>query len=163
MADRQQFGANLWLVDEMYQEYLKSPDAVSETWQEFFSDYRPAWEPVNGERGRSGTAAPDARSANGAQARAGGDATRARDRGDRGDRPERDARPQRERDDRDRDGEQGAVPEGAKPLRGVAATIADNMVHSLGVPTATSIRVVPAKLLEVNRTILNNQLRRTRG
>ena len=32
-----------------------------------------------------------------------------------------------------------------------------------GVPTATSVRVVPAKLLEVNRTIVNNQLQRTTG
>jgi 2-oxoglutarate dehydrogenase E1 component len=37
------------------------------------------------------------------------------------------------------------------------------MEASLGVPTATSVRVVPAKLLEVNRTIINNQLLRTTG
>ena len=37
------------------------------------------------------------------------------------------------------------------------------MELSLGVPTATSVRVVPAKLLEVNRRILNNHLGRTRG
>ncbi len=37
------------------------------------------------------------------------------------------------------------------------------MEASLGVPTATSVRVVPAKLLEVNRTIVNNQLFRTTG
>ena len=35
------------------------------------------------------------------------------------------------------------------------------MEASLGVPTATSVRAVPAKLLEVNRQILNNQLART--
>jgi multifunctional 2-oxoglutarate metabolism enzyme len=37
------------------------------------------------------------------------------------------------------------------------------MEVSLGVPTATSVRDVPAKLLEVNRRIVNNYLRRTRG
>jgi 2-oxoglutarate dehydrogenase E1 component len=52
---------------------------------------------------------------------------------------------------------------GATPLRGAAGRIVSNMVASLGVPTATSVRVVPAKLLEVNRTIVNNQLRRTTG
>ncbi|MGH9059027.1 MAG: 2-oxo acid dehydrogenase subunit E2, partial [Acidimicrobiales bacterium] len=36
-----------------------------------------------------------------------------------------------------------------------------NMRASLEVPTATSFRVVPARLLEVNRRILNNQLSRT--
>ncbi len=59
----------------------------------------------------------------------------------------------------------GAVPEGAeaKPIRGVGARIVENMETSLGVPTATSVRDAPAKLLEVNRRIINNYLRRTRG
>jgi 2-oxoglutarate dehydrogenase E1 component len=37
------------------------------------------------------------------------------------------------------------------------------MEASLHVPTATSVRVVPARLLEVNRKVLNNYLARTRG
>ncbi len=37
------------------------------------------------------------------------------------------------------------------------------MESSLDVPTATSFREVPAKLLEINRRILNNHLRRVRG
>ncbi|MGH8980608.1 MAG: 2-oxoglutarate dehydrogenase E1 subunit family protein, partial [Acidimicrobiales bacterium] len=49
------------------------------------------------------------------------------------------------------------------PLRGAASRIAANMTASLSVPTATSVRTVPAKLLEVNRQILNNQLARTTG
>jgi 2-oxoglutarate dehydrogenase E1 component len=52
--------------------------------------------------------------------------------------------------------------EGA-PIRGAQARIVQNMEASLTVPTATSARAVPAKLLEVNRTILNNHLSRTRG
>jgi 2-oxoglutarate dehydrogenase E1 component len=48
-----------------------------------------------------------------------------------------------------------------RPLRGVHARIAENMEASLTVPTATSVRSVPAKLLEVNRQILNNHLGRT--
>ncbi|GIU86785.1 MAG: hypothetical protein KatS3mg009_1300 [Acidimicrobiia bacterium] len=50
-----------------------------------------------------------------------------------------------------------------QPLRGAAARIVANMEASLAVPTATSVRTVPAKLLEVNRQILNNHLARTRG
>ncbi len=58
-----------------------------------------------------------------------------------------------------------SVPEGeeASRIRGVGARIVENMETSLGVPTATSVRDVPAKLLEVNRKIINNYLRRTRG
>ena len=48
------------------------------------------------------------------------------------------------------------------PSRSAApARTVENMEASLGVPTATSVRAVPAKLLEVNRQILNNQLART--
>jgi hypothetical protein len=43
----------------------------------------------------------------------------------------------------------------------VQARIVENMEASLTVPTATSVRTVPAKLLEVNRQILNNHLGRT--
>ncbi|MEM7272886.1 MAG: multifunctional oxoglutarate decarboxylase/oxoglutarate dehydrogenase thiamine pyrophosphate-binding subunit/dihydrolipoyllysine-residue succinyltransferase subunit [Actinomycetota bacterium] len=50
-----------------------------------------------------------------------------------------------------------------EPIRGVAARIAANMEASLEVPTATSFREVPAKLLEINRRVLNNHLRRIRG
>ncbi len=48
-------------------------------------------------------------------------------------------------------------------MRGAAARIALNMEASLSVPTATSVRTVPAKLLEVNRAILNQHLARTSG
>jgi 2-oxoglutarate dehydrogenase E1 component len=54
-----------------------------------------------------------------------------------------------------------APPEEAEPLRGAAARQAQNMEASLAVPTATSVRTIPAKLLEINRAILNNQLART--
>ena len=55
------------------------------------------------------------------------------------------------------------APEGASPLRGVAARIAENMEISLEVPTATSVRVIPAKLLEENRRIINRYLANHRG
>jgi 2-oxoglutarate dehydrogenase E1 component len=45
----------------------------------------------------------------------------------------------------------------------VAARIAQNMEASLHVPTATSVRSVPAKLLADNRIVINNHLARGRG
>lgn len=48
-------------------------------------------------------------------------------------------------------------------LRGAAAAVVKNMSASLEVPTATSVRAVPAKLLIDNRIVINNQLKRTRG
>ncbi|MDO4792176.1 MAG: multifunctional oxoglutarate decarboxylase/oxoglutarate dehydrogenase thiamine pyrophosphate-binding subunit/dihydrolipoyllysine-residue succinyltransferase subunit [Buchananella hordeovulneris] len=48
-------------------------------------------------------------------------------------------------------------------LRGMAAKIVTNMEDSLSVPTATSVRTVPAKLLIENRAVINEYLYRTRG
>jgi 2-oxoglutarate decarboxylase len=47
-----------------------------------------------------------------------------------------------------------------EPIRGASARIVANMEASLEVPTATSFRQVPAKLLEVNRKIINGHLAR---
>ncbi|PSL06672.1 2-oxoglutarate dehydrogenase E1 component [Haloactinopolyspora alba] len=49
------------------------------------------------------------------------------------------------------------------PLRGAPARTAANMETSLEVPTATSVRAVPAKLLVDNRIVINNHLARSRG
>jgi multifunctional 2-oxoglutarate metabolism enzyme len=130
------FGPNDWLVEELYEQYRHDPSSVSEGWQEFFADYR-------GENGQA--AAPTAPEAPPADA------------GQRAPAPKAPA-PQK----------LAAGPPAAKgavatPIRGVAATLAKRMEESLAVPTATSVRVVPARLLEVNRRILNNHLARTRG
>ena len=50
-----------------------------------------------------------------------------------------------------------------QPLRGAPARVVTNMEASLGVPTATSVRAVPAKLLIDNRVVINNHLARSRG
>ena len=41
------------------------------------------------------------------------------------------------------------------PLRGPALRIAENMTASLGVPVATSQRVIPVKVIEENRRVIN--------
>lgn len=48
-------------------------------------------------------------------------------------------------------------------LKGPAARVVTNMEASLKVPTATSVRSVPAKLLIDNRVVINNHLTRGRG
>ncbi|MCU1420271.1 MAG: kgd, partial [Mycetocola sp.] len=48
-------------------------------------------------------------------------------------------------------------------LRGPAARVVANMEASLEVPTATSVRAVPAKLMVDNRIVINNHLARSRG
>src|ERR1700722_18115801 len=36
------FGANEWLVEELYQKYLADPGSVDRAWWSFFADYQPA-------------------------------------------------------------------------------------------------------------------------
>ncbi len=50
-----------------------------------------------------------------------------------------------------------------EPIRGVAARVVQSMEASLAVPTATSVRAIPAKLMIDNRTVINNHLKRGRG
>ncbi|NED08691.1 hypothetical protein G3I55_44515, partial [Streptomyces sp. SID6648] len=51
------FGANEWLVDEIYQQYLQDPSSVDRAWWDFFADYKP---------GAAGTADKPAPGASGA-------------------------------------------------------------------------------------------------
>src|ERR1700722_12709290 len=137
------FGPNAWLVDDMYDRFLADPDSVSESWREFFADYRPAPVPAPQPPAQSQAAAP-------AVPPPAGLATAVSD--ESASRPVRPVPAATERDK-----------EEATPLRGAASRIVTNMEASLAVPTATSVRTVPARLLEVNRLILNNQLARTTG
>ena len=139
------FGPNVWLVDEMYRRYQENPTAVGESWREFFEDYtpgrvkRPA-QPSDGDRGDGAAAKQDVGTPKPASA------------------------PTPEKHERTREpAERREVPEDATPLKGVAARIAENMQASLGVPTATSVRTIPAKLLEENRRVINRHLSQRDG
>ncbi|MCU1406695.1 MAG: multifunctional oxoglutarate decarboxylase/oxoglutarate dehydrogenase thiamine, partial [Glaciihabitans sp.] len=48
-------------------------------------------------------------------------------------------------------------------LKGMSKSLAANMDASLSVPTATSVRTIPAKLMIDNRIVINNHLKRARG
>ncbi|HWT01848.1 MAG TPA: multifunctional oxoglutarate decarboxylase/oxoglutarate dehydrogenase thiamine pyrophosphate-binding subunit/dihydrolipoyllysine-residue succinyltransferase subunit [Pyrinomonadaceae bacterium] len=54
--------------------------------------------------------------------------------------------------------EAAAAAENATPIRGGALKIVENMETSLGVPTATSNRRVPVKVLDENRRVINRYL-----
>ncbi len=145
-------GPNAWLVEEMHERFLSDPASVSASWQEFFADYRPP--------GRTGGAAPNpAQSAPGAPPNPAQSAPGAPPTGQAAPVPTTapvssapTAQPAAAAEETPGD-----------PIRGVGARIVTNMEASLAVPTATSFREVPAKLLEVNRNVINGYLGRTRG
>ena len=137
IADRtQDFGANSWLVEEMYERYCADQNSVSEAWREFFSDYRSA----------ATAAAPSS------------PAPAAATNGSAVTQPSVAASAPAPTPSTSAPAPVTAVLEGStlEPLRGVGAAIVANMEKSLSVPTATSFRNVPARLLEVNRKVIND-------
>ncbi|NNE11142.1 MAG: multifunctional oxoglutarate decarboxylase/oxoglutarate dehydrogenase thiamine pyrophosphate-binding subunit/dihydrolipoyllysine-residue succinyltransferase subunit, partial [Ilumatobacter sp.] len=142
------FGANSWLVEEMYEQYRADPDSVGESWQEFFEDYRSVSEPAHAHREptaspeTNGSGAPSEAPPAPAAAPAAPPAEAARPAPEPAPRPA--PKPAA-------DGE----PEPGELIKGVGAAIVRNMSASLEVPTATSFRNIPAKLLEVNRKVIN--------
>ncbi|MGH9120281.1 MAG: multifunctional oxoglutarate decarboxylase/oxoglutarate dehydrogenase thiamine pyrophosphate-binding subunit/dihydrolipoyllysine-residue succinyltransferase subunit [Acidimicrobiales bacterium] len=151
MADRRGAphvaGPNEWLVEEMYEQYLENPRSVSESWQAFFAE--------DGGDAQAGPDRPAPTTAAEAEAPAEPEPQ-----------PSAGVSPARPRPQvTETAPPAGAIgapapPPDAEPLRGAAARIVANMEASLKVPTATSFREVPAKLLEVNRRVVNGYLGR---
>jgi 2-oxoglutarate dehydrogenase E1 component len=133
-------GTNEGLVEDLYEQYRGDPASVPDRWREYFAAQ-------DRDNGQAASPAPTISTADGPTP----------------DGPTPDDRTPDDRtpDDRTPDDRTTDDADRSEPLRGVHARIVENMEASLTVPTATSVRSVPAKLLEVNRQILNNHLGRT--
>jgi multifunctional 2-oxoglutarate metabolism enzyme len=212
------FGANEWLVDEMYERYRQDPDSVDKAWWDFFRTFdsdsssstdgsgdsdgsgtargsggqssgqgqktgkaegptsseaprsqgngRPAPadpQPVAKEQQPSST--PKAKTPDAATTAAGSFAEAPAASGQTpastGQTPAT-AKPVPKEQPKKEQPSATDEPE-YKPMRGAAARTVANMEASLGVPTATSVRSVPVKLLWDNRIVINNHLARARG
>ncbi|MGW0827927.1 multifunctional oxoglutarate decarboxylase/oxoglutarate dehydrogenase thiamine pyrophosphate-binding subunit/dihydrolipoyllysine-residue succinyltransferase subunit [Streptomyces sp. NPDC002845] len=186
------FGPNEWLVDEIYQQYLQDPNSVDRAWWDFFADYKPgaAASPApagTAAAGAAGTtpaapAAPapaaPAKSAPAAQAPAAPAAPKPAPATPApapaapkpaAAAPAAPAKPAAAAPAPAAPAKKAepttAAPEGPElvTLRGPSAAVAKNMNASLELPTATSVRAVPVKLLFDNRIVINNHLKRARG
>ena len=129
------FGPNEWLVEELYQKYLNDRNSVDKAWWNFFADYKPA----ESAGSKSGGAAKT-QNENKAPAKS----------------------PAPKKDTKDKAPASSGDEDGVKRerLRGAPARTATNMESSLELPTATSVRAVPVKLMFDNRIVINNHLRR---
>jgi 2-oxoglutarate dehydrogenase E1 component len=157
------FGANDWLVEEMYERYQADPTSVEPSWIEFFKTYTPG----------AATSAPVA-SAPATSAPKGGIPPIPKA-------AQKVAAPVTQAAPAPVAQVTPSVPTPAQaqvkpapvlvtpsaatmePLRGVAGRVVASMEASLSVPTATSVRAIPAKLMIDNRTVITNHLKRTRG
>ena len=197
------FGANEWLVDEMYEQYQRDPNSVDKAWWDFFEsvgkggnglpdgdngagrhagpvktekaqEKAPEEGPEKGpEKARSSAPVKTAEKASGksgAKAETKAEAkTEAR--------TETKADAKSTKTEPSTATQKSTEPKDPQPaprseatdeptytvLRGAPARTVQNMDVSLSVPTATSVRSVPVKLLWDNRIVINNHLARARG
>ena len=130
------FGANASYVEGLLTRYKSDPKSVDESWQTFFDELMTGVSPFDGGNGKS--AAPANDFSNQATQKSAPQPT-----------------PQKK---------QVSIALGsdteAKPIIGASKKIVENMEESLTVPTATSTRRIPVKLLEENRRIINDFLQK---
>ncbi|OLL12026.1 alpha-ketoglutarate decarboxylase [Actinomyces oris] len=170
------FGANEWMVEEMRAAWSADPSSVSPQWRELFETDPSA-----------GLHQPGPASSNGSASSAFGGPRRATitpqsastlrrpsavqdvTRSDLPPAPPSDTAPptspyaQRQATHPAHDQDGDAYEDRTTRLKGAAARTAKNMDDSLSMPTATSARAVPAKVLIENRAVINSHLARTRG
>jgi 2-oxoglutarate dehydrogenase E1 component len=184
----QDFGANDWLVDEMYEQYLQDPSSVDPAWVEYFKTNKPG-SPAASNSSVPVSSAPQSSSASKgvppipkAQQKAAAPAPVAQA-------PaapvvqtpapvaqavapasqpilRESATVQPTPADPVVKPAPVLITPGAsslEPIRGVSARVVQSMEASLSVPTATSVRAIPAKLMIDNRIVINNHLARGRG
>ncbi|WP_312676152.1 multifunctional oxoglutarate decarboxylase/oxoglutarate dehydrogenase thiamine pyrophosphate-binding subunit/dihydrolipoyllysine-residue succinyltransferase subunit [Microbacterium sp.] len=172
-----EFGANEWLVAEMYDQFAKDRNSVDQAWWPVLEAYEKtqrdagtpapaAAAPSAATPAASAPASPAPATTSASEARpltapipvVGGPQPVART-------TARPAAPQPvpAQAPKDEPAQTAAREDVVTPLRGMPKTLAANMDESLTVPTATSVRTVPAKLMIDNRIVINNHMSRTRG
>ncbi len=180
----EEFGGNEWLVDELYQKFLKDRNSVDKKWWSIFDAYGEEKQPKSAassapEKDAGSDPNPPTRQI--PVVRSEKDAPKAS--GESPAAQQESGKPSVKKEapvaQNDGDSQKKSAPIPAQlpqssatteteedkvtPLRGPAKAIATNMDASLSVPTATSVRAVPAKLLIDNRVVINNHLERSRG
>jgi multifunctional 2-oxoglutarate metabolism enzyme len=132
----EEFGANATYVQGLLDRYRNNPDLVDDSWRAYFNELL-----------RDGSAT--SQSANGGSSAAAVEPQRATQSAAAAPAAKPQQIPQ-----------VSPVSDDAEvvPLRGAALKIVENMEESLSVPTATSQRRIPVKLLDENRGIINKYL-----
>ena len=161
------FGANEWMVEEMRDAWQADPSSVSPQWRALFEGSESPHRPESPE----GAALEDPPTApgSGSSPRRAPTAVQDVTRSDLPPAPPSDAAPPTSPYAQRRAHQHVNSPEGDTcqdanvRLKGAAARTAKNMEESLSIPTATSARTIPAKVLIENRAVINGHLRHTHG
>jgi 2-oxoglutarate dehydrogenase E1 component len=152
------FGANATYVEGLLSRFRSNPELVDESWRAYFTELLGKGDGgAANESGQTGNVSPpaSARSNDARAAENGGRTPRAPSVVAEATAPAKSEAPATAT-------KQPAAgspePVEAKPIRGAALKIVENMEASLSVPTATSQRRIPVKLLDENRRLINTHL-----
>jgi 2-oxoglutarate dehydrogenase E1 component len=126
---------NAGYVADIYEQYQRDPASVDTEWRRVFDSGTSGFEPVS---------APAAQPTNGNQSDGSAPRVDSPAAAPPGPPVPAPAAP--------------SVPKGGTPIKGPAARLAQNMIASLGVPTATSFRDIDVATLEARRRELNEQI-----
>ncbi|GAB2555701.1 multifunctional oxoglutarate decarboxylase/oxoglutarate dehydrogenase thiamine pyrophosphate-binding subunit/dihydrolipoyllysine-residue succinyltransferase subunit [Leucobacter ruminantium] len=148
-----EFGANAWLVEEMWKQFQVDKNSVDQAWWSTLEKYGASQQAADAAPAAAREPAPATASISTATQPARTTNAAPRVAPIPADAPRTNAGANREALEADQ----------ITPLRGMARTLSKNMDQSLAVPTATSVRTIPAKLLIDNRIVINSNLRRSRG
>ena len=155
------FGVNAGYVEALFERWQAQPDEVDSSWATYFERVAPRVEPAAPERAQ----APHAGRAEAPPARTEA-APAPRQKVDGRAAAPAVATPPAQAPPAQAPSPQvpppQVPPEGdfvVEPLRGLARSIAVNMQASLEVPTATTVRTLPVKVLEENRRLLNAHMK----
>ncbi|WP_440712233.1 multifunctional oxoglutarate decarboxylase/oxoglutarate dehydrogenase thiamine pyrophosphate-binding subunit/dihydrolipoyllysine-residue succinyltransferase subunit [Gordonia sp. FQ] len=176
------YGQNEWLVEEMYQRFQKDPGSVDPSWHDLLKSYKPdqvAPAPTPAAPVAPATPAAPAQVAPADPPAAATGPVSAKPAITLDAEPTRTAAPRKAAPAREAAATKAAsgvsrsaavakpasepAADENKVIRGPGAAIVKNMNASLEVPTATSVRAIPVKLMFDNRVVINNHLARTRG
>ena len=168
----QGFGTNEWIVEDMREAYLADPASVTQSWREFFSEnpqYLAGQSPATPSKPLSasvGVQIPGATAA--AASRRPVLASEDVSRSDLPPAPTAQFKSPTSpyaynQAHSDASESSNGVVESVDTLKGASARTAKNMEASLQIPTATSARAIPAKVLIENRLLINTHLASTRG
>ncbi|WP_197517377.1 multifunctional oxoglutarate decarboxylase/oxoglutarate dehydrogenase thiamine pyrophosphate-binding subunit/dihydrolipoyllysine-residue succinyltransferase subunit [Microbacterium karelineae] len=150
-----EFGANQWLVDELYQQYKVDKNAVDREWWPVMEQYAAQ----NG-AAAAPAAAPAATEAPAVTKPATGTPPVAKTTAKPASAAPIPAEPEAKKSEAPAE---EPAEDKVTALKGMPKTLAKNMDQSISVPTATSVRTIPAKLMIDNRIVINNHMSRTRG
>lgn len=168
----QGFGTNEWIVEDMREAYLADPASVTQSWREFFSEnpqYLAGQSPATPSKPLSasvGVQIPGATAASASRR-----PVLASEDVSRSDLPPAPTAQFKSptspyaynQAHSDASETSNGVVESVDTLKGASARTAKNMEASLQIPTATSARAIPAKVLIENRLLINTHLASTRG